>query len=999
MKEKRSENQKRVADKTKHADKKAPVEEEAKVKKTSKKAPVEEAEVVEKAKKASKKPKKEKKPTDKLADKSGLTIFLQHIFGDAQKRTLRRLAKRVEEINKLGAKYSEMDDEELQAQTEKLKSRLKKIQKQDQAKLALAKVKGAKNADKEDKKVAKKAKKEDKKAKIAEANRALDKILPDAFALVREASDRVLKLRPFDVQLIGGIVLHEGNVAEMKTGEGKTLVATLPAYLNALTGRGVHIVTVNDYLAQRDAGWMGELYNFLGLTVGVIINEASFTYDPEYENEDHDDERLRHLRPCTRKEAYQCDVTYGTNNEFGFDYLRDNMVQDAQYLRQRELNFAIVDEVDSILIDEARTPLIISAPAADNPESYYQFAKVCAQLSDEDYIVDEKRRTVALTDKGVEKVQKILGVDTLYTTENTRIVYHLEQALRAETLFKRDKDYVVTNSGEVMIVDEHTGRLMHGRRYNEGLHQAIEAKEGVQVREESTTLATVSFQNFFRLYNKLSGMTGTAFTEAEEFQQIYALDVIQIPPNKPIIRVDKDDLIYRTEAAKLKAIAAEVKKYHDRGQPVLVGSDSIANNERIAAYLEKEGIPFELLNAKNNEREAAIIAKAGEKGAVTLATNMAGRGTDIKLAPGVAELGGLVVIGTARHDSRRVDNQLRGRGGRQGDPGTTQFFVSCEDDLMRIFQGDRIAMIMQRLGVDDDMPIQNKTVSKTLENAQKRIEGFNFDSRKNVVQYDNVINRHRKVVYTMRRKILDGDNIRPEITRLYKEEIAELVQFSSRVNKKFAENFKRVFDLDDDLIDTIGLMRKEKDRYKLALAAVEEMYHDKEVEFGEEVMRKAEREIYLNVLDTLWMQHLENMQHLREGIHWRSVGQRDPLVEYRSESQKLFDGLQRALREEVMHILLNLKMQDMGVVADDKYETELTKMADSATNKGVNEVSAGVKNMDDEFTKDENGVSKPAENSGVPKTATGKNTNKNAKRNAARKSKKKARQNKKKGRR
>ncbi len=994
MKEKRSENQKRVAEKTKKSGKKSPVEAEIKTK-TSKKAV---AEADAKAK-ASKKPKKEKKPTDKLADKSGLTIFLQHIFGDAQKRTLRRLEKRVVDINKLAPKYSEMDDEELQAQTEKLKSKLKKLQKQDEAKIAIAKVKGAKNADRDDKKAAKKTKKEDKKAKIAEANRALDKILPDAFALVREASDRVLKLRPFDVQLIGGIVLHEGNVAEMKTGEGKTLVATLPVCLNALTGRGVHVVTVNDYLAQRDAGWMGELYDFLGLSVGVIINEASFTYDKEYINEDHDDERMRHLRPCTRKEAYQCDVTYGTNNEFGFDYLRDNMVQDAQYLRQRELNFAIVDEVDSILIDEARTPLIISAPAADNPKSYYQFAKVCAQLSDEDYVVDEKRRTVALTDKGVDKVQKILGVDTLYSTENTRVVYHLEQALRAETLFKRDKDYVVTNSGEVIIVDEHTGRLMHGRRYNEGLHQAIEAKEGVAVREESMTLATVSFQNFFRLYNKLSGMTGTAFTEAEEFQQIYALDVIQIPPNKPIIRVDKDDLIYRTEAAKLKAIAAEVKKYHDRGQPVLVGSDSIANNERIAAYLEKEGIPFELLNAKNNEREAAIIAKAGEKGAVTLATNMAGRGTDIKLAPGVAKLGGLVVIGTARHDSRRVDNQLRGRGGRQGDPGTTQFFVSCEDDLMRIFQGDRIGMIMQRLGVDDDMPIQNKTVSKTLENAQKRIEGFNFDSRKNVVQYDNVINRHRKVVYTMRRKILDGDNIRPEITRLYKDEIAELVQFSSRVNKKFAENFKRVFDLDEDLIDTISLMRKEKDRYKLALAAVEEMYHDKEVEFGEEVMRKAEREIYLNVLDTLWMQHLENMQHLREGIHWRSVGQRDPLVEYRSESQKLFDGLQRALREEVMHILLNLRMQDMGEVADDKYETELTKMADTATNKGVNEVSAGVKNMDDEFAKDEHGISKPVEKTSAPKTATGKNTNKNAKRNAARKSKKKARQNKKKGRR
>ncbi len=949
-------------------------------------------EKTKKAKKTKKSP-KEKKPTDKLADKSGMTKFLQHIFGDAQKRTLRRLGRRVDEINKLGAKYSEMTDDELQAQTEKLKKRLAKLTKQEQAKIALEKLKAEK--EKKDGKKGKKQKKAAKKKPVQDDAKALDAILPDAFALVREASNRVLGLRPFDVQLIGGIALHEGNVAEMKTGEGKTLVATLPVYLNALTGRGVHVVTVNDYLAQRDAGWMGKLYNWLGLSVGVIINEASFCYDPEYTNEDHDDERMRHLKPCTRKEAYNCDVTYGTNNEFGFDYLRDNMVKDAEYLRQRELNFAIVDEVDSILIDEARTPLIISAPAADNPESYYQFAKVCAQLASEDYIVDEKRRTVALTDEGVEKVQKILGVDTLYSTENTRIVYHLEQALRAETLFHRDKDYVVTNSGEVIIVDEHTGRLMQGRRYNEGLHQAIEAKEGVLVRQESMTLATISFQNFFRLYRKLSGMTGTAFTEAEEFQQIYALDVIQIPPNKPIIRVDKDDLIYRTTAAKLKAIAAEVKEYHEKGQPVLIGSDSIENNEMIAAYLEKEGIPFEILNAKNNEREAAIIAKAGEKGAVTLATNMAGRGTDIKLADGVADLGGLVVIGTARHDSRRVDNQLRGRGGRQGDPGTTQFFVSCEDDLMRIFQGDRIGMLMQRLGIDDDMPIRNRTISKTLEQAQKRVEGFNFDSRKNVVQYDNVINRHRKVVYTMRRKILDGDNIRPEITRLYKEEIAELVQFSSRVNKKFAENFKRVFDLDEDLIDTIGLTRSEKDRKRLALAAVEEMYHDKELKFGEDTMRKIEREVYLNVLDTLWMQHLENMQHLREGIHWRSVGQRDPLVEYRSESQKLFDGLQRSLREEVMHILLSIKPQEVAEVSDDKYETELTKMADSATEKGVNEISAGEKNLDSEFTKDENGVSKPSERRSA---STGKNTNRNAKRNQARKSKKKARQNKKKGR-
>lgn len=918
--------------------------------------------------------KREKKPSDKLADKSNTTKFLQHIFGDAEKRTLRRLKKRVDDINKLSSKYAKLSKSELKGQTEVFKKRLQKLQKQSEARLAL----------------------EDK---------TLEALLPDAFALVREASERVLKMRPFDVQLIGGIALHEGNVAEMKTGEGKTLVATLPVYLNALTGRGVHVVTVNDYLAQRDAGWMGELYDFLGLSVGVIINEASFVYDRNYENADHDDPRMKHLKPATRKDAYLCDVTYGTNNEFGFDYLRDNMVKDPEYLRQRELNFAIVDEVDSILIDEARTPLIISAPAADNPESYYQFAKVVAKLGDEDYIVDEKRRTVALTDRGVDKVQQTLGVETLYTTENTRIVYHLEQALRAQTLFHRDKDYVVTNSGEVVIVDEHTGRLMQGRRYNEGLHQAIEAKEGVQVRQESTTLATISFQNFFRLYRKLSGMTGTAFTEAEEFQQIYALDVVQIPPNKPIVRVDKDDLIYRTTAAKLKAIASEVKKYHDRGQPVLIGSGSIANNESIAAYLKQSGVPFEILNAKNNEREAAIIAKAGEKGAVTLATNMAGRGTDIKLAKGIAKLGGLVVIGTERHDSRRVDNQLRGRGGRQGDPGTTQFFVSCEDDLMRIFQGERIALLMQRLGIDDDMPIRNKTVSKTLEQAQKRIEGFNFDSRKNVVQYDNVINRHRKVVYTMRRKILDGDSIRPEISRLYKDEVAELTQFSARINKRFSENFQRVFNLDDDLVESIGLMRKEKDRYKLALAAVEELYRDKELEFGEDTMRKIEREVYLQVLDTLWMEHLENMQHLREGIHWRSVGQRDPLVEYRSESQKLFDGLQRALREEVMHIILSLKQRDVAEVSDDKYDTELTKMAERATEKGVNEVSAGEKNLDKEFSKDEHGISKAAtprvsaSANSTTASSSSKNADKNAKRNQARKQKKKARQNKKRGRR
>ena len=880
------------------------------------------------------KSKKEKKPTDKLADKTALTKFLQGIFGDAQKKILKRLWKRAQEINKLEPKYERMSDEELRGQTEIFREKIAKA-------LKTAKVEEGINHNK-------------KKRPPVDDKKILNELLPEVFAVAREASRRVLGLRPYDVQLIGGMVLHEGAVAEMKTGEGKTLVAMLPAYLNGLTGRGVHVVTVNDYLAQRDAGWNGPIYDFLGLSVGVIINEASFVYDAEYENDEHDDERFSHLRPATRKEAYEADITYGTNNEFGFDYLRDNMTSEVKYLRQRELNFAIVDEVDSILIDEARTPLIISAPAGDNPESYYQFAKVAARLTPEDYIFDEKRRSVTLTDKGIEKVQEILGVDNLYSTKNTRLVYHLEQAIRAEIIFKRDKDYVVTNSGEVIIVDEHTGRLMQGRRYNEGLHQAIEAKEGVVVKQESMTLATISFQNFFRLYKKLSGMTGTAFTEAEEFQQIYALDVVQIPPNKPIVRVDKDDLIYKTKAGKLKAIATEIAKYHKKGQPVLVGSGSIANNEEIARYLDQFGLPYEILNAKNNEREAAIIAKAGEKGAITLATNMAGRGTDIKLGKGVRELGGLVVIGSERHDSRRVDNQLRGRGGRQGDPGTTQFFVSCEDDLMRIFQGDRVKMLMTRLGVDEDTPIQTKAISKTLEAAQKRIEGFNFDSRKNVVQYDNVINRHRKVVYAMRRRILDGEEIFPEIKRLMREEVKTLTEFSSRVNKNFDAEFKAVFDFDDDLIHGIGLVRKEKEREKLALEAVEEAYHKKELEFGEETMRKVEREVYLKVLDTLWMQHLENMQHLREGIHWRSVGQRDPLVEYRSESQKLFDGLQRNLREEVLKILLSITPTEAAadnVTDGEEYESELTKMAETQTEKGVNEISAGERNLDSEFKK------------------------------------------------
>ena len=842
---------------------------------------------------------------------SNKNTILKHIFGDPQKKTIKRLQKIVDKTNLKADKYAKMSDADLQAQTIKLKNRLKK------------------------------------------KSVTLDTILPDAFALVKEASSRVINIRHFDVQLMGGIVLHEGMVAEMKTGEGKTFVAMLPAYLNALESKGVHVVTVNDYLAQRDAGWTGKVYNFLGLSVGVIINEASFIYDPTYENEKMIDERMKALRPCTRKEAYAADITYGTNNEFGFDYLRDNMVNEADLLRQRELNYAIIDEVDSILIDEARTPLIISAPAADNPESYIQFADVAKHLKPADYEIDEKRRSVALTDEGIEKVQKILGVDNLYSPEHNRLVYHMNQALRAQTLFKRDKDYVVANDGEVIIVDEHTGRLMQGRRYNEGLHQAIEAKERVQVKEESMTLATISFQNYFLLYKKLSGMTGTAMTEAEEFQQIYQLDVVEIPSNKPLARIDKEDLIFKTEDAKIKAVVEAIKEHHKAGRPVLVGSGSIEKNELIATYLDKENLPYEMLNAKNNEREAAIVAKAGEKGAITLATNIAGRGTDIKLGEGVKELGGLVVIGSERHESRRIDNQLRGRGGRQGDPGESQFFVSTEDDLMRIFQGERIAMLMDKMGVDEDMPIQNKALTKTLEAAQKRVEGFNFDTRKNVVQYDNVINRHRRVVYTMRRKILNGSDIKPEIERLIKEKIDELTLFPAKLNPDFVPAFKSVFvGMDDDKITKIGEIKKDKERTKSALEAAKELYEEKESELGSDLIRKIEREVYMQVLDTLWMQHLENMQHLREGIHWRSVGQRDPLVEYRAESQKLFNGLQMTLRDEVLSTILSLNKQQISSnLTDENYQTELTHAAEGAIEKGVNEISAGERNRDDDFSK------------------------------------------------
>jgi len=865
---------------------------------------------------------------------------LTKIFGDPQAKTLKRLQKKVVQVNALGDKYKKLSKSDLKKQTEVLKKRLQK------------------------------------------KGESVDTILPDAFALVREASDRVLGMRHFDVQLVGGMVLHEGSVAEMKTGEGKTLVATLPVYLNALEGKGVHVITVNDYLAQRDAGWMGELYHFLGLSTGIIVGDASFIFDPTYDNSVHDDPRMKKLRPATRKEAYAADITYGTNNEFGFDYLRDNMVNEVDLLRQRDLHYAIVDEVDSILIDEARTPLIISAPAAENPESYIQFAKVAAKLTPADFTLDEKRKMVALTDEGVDKVQRLLGVKNLYSPEYVRSVYHLDQALRAETLFKRDKDYVVSKDGEVIIVDEFTGRLMQGRRYNEGLHQAIEAKEKVPVLQESMTLATVSFQNYFRLYKKLSGMTGTAFTEAEEFQQIYSLDVVQIPSNRPVQRDDKQDLIFRTEKAKLKAIADAIAEYHKQGRPVLVGSASIAKNELIADWLDKAKIPYEILNAKNNEREAAIVEKAGEKGAVTLATNIAGRGTDIKLGEGVIELGGLVVIGSERHESRRIDNQLRGRGGRQGDPGVTQFYVSTEDDLMRIFQGDRIAALMGRIGMDDETPIQHKMVSKTLEAAQKRVEGFNFDIRKNVVQYDNVINRHRRVVYTIRRKILEGANIKGEVETLIESKVRELTVLPAKNNPAFDDSFAEVFPIGEKRLKAIGGEKNDKARFELALKEVTKLYKTKEDELESEVLRKVEREVYLQVLDTLWMQHLENMQHLRDGIHWRSVGQRDPLVEYRSESQKLFTSLQATLRDEVLRAIMHVTARDALARAQEDHETELTRLAEQAVEKGVNEITSGNANRDDDFN--------------IKKA--GSHAEANQKKNQARKKKKSQRQNRKTGR-
>lgn len=860
----------------------------------------------------------------------------KRILGDPQVKTLKRMKRRVKEVNALADKYKKMSDKKLAAQTDEFKKRLKK--------------------------------------------ESLDAILPDAFAAVREAATRTLGQRHFDVQLIGGMVLHEGKVAEMKTGEGKTLVATLPVYLNAITGKGVHVVTVNDYLAQRDAGWMSQVYYFMGLSVAVIVPDASYMYDPDFVNKDHDDPRIKHLRPCTRQEAYAADVTYGTNNEFGFDYLRDNMVREESQLRQRELNYAIVDEVDSILIDEARTPLIISAPASASATAYEQFSKVVRPLKNEThYEIDEKRKAVVLTDAGVEAIEKKLGIDNLYATENVRTIYHLEQALRAEAMFKRDKDYVVTRDGEIVIVDEFTGRLLKGRRYNEGLHQAIEAKEGVEVKEESMTLATISFQNYFRLYEKLSGMTGTAETESEEFHQIYELDVVVIPPNREIVRDDKSDRIYRTEAGKFRAIINEVRELHEKGQPVLIGTVSIEKNELLSKMLGKAGIPHNVLNAKNNEKEAAIVAKAGEKGAVTLATNIAGRGTDIVLNDETKKLGGLFVLGSERHDSRRIDNQLRGRAGRQGDPGATQFFVSCEDELMRVFGGERIMAMMQRLNVDEETPIENRIISRSLEAAQKKVEGFNFDRRKNVVQYDDVMNRHRRATYKIRREILKDVSVTKRINIFITELVKQISDSPEAYTEDFEEKLTEVFPLDDAALDEV-FDSEPSDFAKVLERKVVELYGAREAAFGEETMRAVEREVYLQVLDNLWMQHLEDMSHLREGINWISVGQKDPLVEYRRRSQQMFEEMQIRIRHDVlrsMFLAAPVKNEDVH----QPVETELTRAARRSVNNADKIIEAEELHNDDFAT--------GSKSIDAPKATQKKTTNKGRKK--ARKAERKRR--------
>jgi preprotein translocase subunit SecA len=777
---------------------------------------------------------------------------------------------------------------------------------------------------------------------------SIDSVLPEAFAVVRETAKRRLGMRHFDVQLLGGVVLHEGKISEMKTGEGKTLVATLPLYLNAIGGRGGHLVTVNDYLAKRDAQWMGPIYHALGLSVGVIQHDASFLFDPSYETSDR---RMQSLRPISRREAYAADLTYGTNNEFGFDYLRDNMVVEADQCVQRELHFAIVDEVDSILIDEARTPLIISGPAEESTDLYYRVDKIIPYLKvSTDYTIEEKTKTAALTEEGNAKVERLLGVDNLYDVANMSLVHHVGQALRAHAMYRRDVDYVVKD-GQVLIVDEFTGRLMPGRRWSDGLHQAVEAKEGVKIASENQTLATITFQNYFRLYDKLAGMTGTADTEAAEFSKIYALDVVVAPTHRVMRRVDYPDVIYRTEREKFEAIVEEIIDLHAKGQPVLVGTISIEKSERLSIMLKRRGVEHSVLNAKYHEKEAEIIAQAGRKGAVTIATNMAGRGTDILLggnpdfslkremqkqeewAPAelqhlterikeeserekrdVVEAGGLHILGTERHESRRIDNQLRGRSGRQGDPGSSRFYLSLEDDLMRIFGSERISGLMQRLGMEEGVPIEHRMVTRAIENAQKKVEGHNFEIRKQLLEYDDVMNKQREIIYERRKEIFQGESVTETIQEMIDERLDGLLTlYCSKEQhvdewdlKGLVEALHQQFSLTVKDSWLQSLEGPEIIQSEL-FGHIRELYRHREEELGETAMRQIERVVMLRVMDALWKDHLLSMDYLKEGIGLRGYGQRDPLVEYKREGFDLFADMMGRVQSEVIANLMRVQ--------------------------------------------------------------------------------------------
>ena len=857
--------------------------------------------------------------------------LIDKLFGDPNAKIIKEMQPIIEKINSFESDLLKLSEEELKTKTEEFKSRLKK-------------------------------------------GETLDDILPEAFAAIREAARRLLNQRHFDVQLIGGIVLHRGQIAEMKTGEGKTLVATLPLYLNALAGKGAHLITVNDYLARLGTGWMAPVFYALGLSTGVIVHENAFVYDPEYTDEEQYDDRLKHFKKIPRRQAYHCDITYGTNNEFGFDYLRDNMVYTLDQTVQRTLHYAIVDEIDSILIDEARTPLIISAAAEESTDKYFKFAQIVQRLEEnEDYNVDEKMRAATLTEEGINKVEKILGLGNIYVEGGVKEVHHLEQALKARVLFKLDKDYVVKD-GEIIIVDEFTGRLMPGRRYSEGLHQAIEAKEGVKVQKESQTMATITFQNLFRMYQKLSGMTGTAATEAEEFHKIYKLETIVIPTNKPNVRKDLNDLIYRTETDKFNAVIRDVKERNAKGQPVLIGTISIEKNEIFAELMEREGLRPSMLNAKNHQKEAEIIAQAGRKGAITLATNMAGRGVDIILGgnppveseqEAVRQLGGLHVVGTERHESRRIDNQLRGRAGRQGDPGSSQFYVSTDDDLMRIFGGERMKNLMKTLRVPADMPIENKMISNSIESAQKKVEGNNFDIRKHLVEYDDVINKHRTAIYKRRREILEiaegvttteepvnkpleneatlivtqsgkvaTRNLSSIILDMINAEINAVVNFHTASDNAPDWNIQEIYEttrtiwtageeIKNKLValvqsnETKDKIREEIMEYLLAESHAKYLGLDARFAAANIQFPEVEKGILIRSIDQMWVEHLETIDYLRRGIGLRGYGQRDPLVEYKKEAYQMFHDLNNLIQKQVAYAIFKTADALAGAAAQE----------------------------------------------------------------------------------